>query len=121
MSASRATQVSTPTVGSTRILADHVEVTWSDGHQSSYNLRWLRHSFLLPVFTKAAEGSEERRVPDVPDLSVPKGTAASSQGGLRIEWQRAGETSEYEAGWLRERCPCAEHRSARRRAPIVWD
>jgi DUF971 family protein len=82
-------------------------ITWDDDHVSEYPLRYLRgycpcancqgHSGEPPKFVP----TENERIADI----MPVGNYA-----MTIVWDGGHDTGIYSFDWLRELCPCDEHK-----------
>lgn len=89
--------------------AGAVEITWGDGHQSTYPLPYLRQQ--CPCASCRQEREEARANP----FHVVKGTPPSTElinveevgrYGLRLTWKDAHNTGIYAFDYLRDACPC---------------
>ena len=90
---------------------EQLAVTWRDGHQSSYPLRYLRSR--CPCAACRAEREEARQNPF---RMLPTGQRPGNAGianiegvgqyGLRFVWNDGHATGIYTIEYLRSLCPC---------------
>jgi DUF971 family protein len=98
--------------------AQALEVTWCDGHQSSYDLKLLRSR--CPCAACRSEKEEARKNPF---RVLPAGQRPASAGisdiqgvgtyGLQFTWNDGHSTGIYTLEYLREICPCPECSASR--------
>ncbi len=87
-----------------------IDIVWSDGHQSHYDLGYLRDR--CPCATCATEESK----PSAPAGSLPlykerpkiRDVEMTGRYAMRILWNDGHSTGIYSFAHLREICPCAE-------------
>jgi len=97
-----------------------IQVTWADGHQSSYDLTYLRDNCPCATCTNAHGTSPQQSGtssanPFVMYKQRPKIVDAEVVGryAIRILWSDGHNTGIYSYVHLREICPCAECAAAR--------
>jgi len=88
-----------------------LDVTWGDGHNSEFPLKYLRAN--CPCATCRTEREEARKNPFrmIPPGQRPPSVAVSNiegvgQYGLKFVWNDGHSTGIYTLEHLRELCPC---------------
>ena len=94
-----------------------VEIDWRDGHQSSWNFRWLRDA--CPCATCHDERDKSGRPPGQPKPSAqglltmyvepPRPIEVTPVGtyALKFKWHDGHEAGIYSWDYLRRVCPCS--------------
>lgn len=102
-----------------------MEIEWRDGHRSSYSFPFLRDA--CPCALCEEERGKSGRAPGDPPKLAPgtlpmfKPTAkpASAEGvgkyAIKFSWNDGHELGIYSWAFLREWCPCAECKAARKK------
>ncbi len=98
-----------------------IQITWSDGHASSYGLAYLRDSCPCATCsnahgTSAAQPGTSSSNPFVMYKARPQIIDAEVVGryAIRILWSDGHNTGIYSYTHLRELCPCAECAAVRK-------
>ena len=90
----------------------HLGITWSDGHQSVYNVKALREACYCAVCKDEFTG--ENRIPpgSIPEGVYPAEIQPVGRYGLTIHWSDGHDTGIYPFDRLRGLCPCPSCRAA---------
>ena len=97
-----------------------LNVTWADGHASTFHTIWLRDNCSCDTCGDHSGGSrflELNMLSSTPQLSH----AAVADGLLQLTWRADGHVTHYDPSWLRSHCYSDDERNARRHRPILWD
>ncbi len=90
-----------------------VEITWLDGHRSTYDFEYLRWN--CPCASCRGEGGQPGTLATTTELT-PEQTSLVDMGpvgnyAMSLTWQDGHSTGIYTFEYLRRICPCAECRS----------
>lgn len=89
-----------------------VRITWSDGHQSTYDYEFLR--WRCPCATCAGEGGHQGMLETITELKPEQTELVEIRlvgwYGMSPAWRDGHDTGIYTFSRLREICPCAECR-----------
>ncbi|PSH03573.1 MAG: hypothetical protein CXZ00_11650 [Acidobacteria bacterium] len=100
-----------------------MEISWKDGHQSTYTFTYLRDA--CPCATCNEERQKTGRQPDQPASSVaaplqmfkpqmrPVEVAQAGNYAIHFTWNDGHQSGVYSWDYLRRWCPCEQCHSAR--------
>jgi DUF971 family protein len=97
-------------------LSQGVTILWTDGHESSYSLEYLRKNCPCATCRNTHQTSDKTSSPATPfPMYKPatKLTGAESVGryAVRLLWNDGHSTGIYSFDYLRETCPCSRCQS----------
>jgi len=110
--------IETTTVATLSYDERQVCITWTDGHNSTFDSLWLRDN--CPEDRHPTTG---QRLVDIADLPAnPKLRSVCQQGDhtLEICWIDEGLRARFSSEWLRSNCYCGEHAQRVPSAPLLW-
>jgi DUF971 family protein len=103
---------------------DALDVSWGDGHTSSYPLRLLRAE--CPC-AQCKQDREDARTNPFHVLGAANPAAADLRDieavgnyGLRFTWRDGHQAGIFTFEYLREICPCADCKAARTDQSVPW-
>ena len=96
-----------------------LQVTWPDGHRSSYSWLWLRDCCGCEQCRGDGTGQRMASLLAVPAAPRPERTTFQA-GALVVSWRHDGHESRYDSRWLLDHCGCPEHAARRAPAPRRW-
>jgi len=87
-------------------------ITWSDGHESTYDVRALRLACGCAECVDEWSGEERLDASAVPADVAPVRIQPVGRYAIQIEWSDGHATGIYPFARLRELCECVECRGA---------
>ncbi len=92
-----------------------LRILWEDGHESEYDLEFLRRICPCAVCTSHGTSTEDPdRDPDLPPEAVEvKSVHETGHYALHFTWRDGHDTGYYSFTHLRAHCPCAACRNKR--------
>ena len=96
-----------------------VTITWHDGHQSVFHTIWLRDNCSCD---SCGDHSGCHRFFELNMMPDGLSNHVSLNDDLvKIDWEKEGHTTVFDAAWLRSHCYSDRERLTRRHKPVVWD
>ncbi len=77
-----------------------VDLTWSDGHHSTFHHMWLRDN--CPQLRHASTNHRVAETSEIPGDVHPETAAVDTDGNLVITWAHDGHTSTFDPTWLQD-------------------
>ena len=78
-----------------------LELTWNDGHHSSYHYIWLRDNCACPKCGDRNGGHRYLELGSIDADITPDEVSVDDSGSLQIKWTGDKHLSSYAATWLR--------------------
>jgi ATP-binding protein involved in chromosome partitioning len=95
------------------LLRSKITFKWSDGHETSYPARHLRHACRCAMCDEETSGEALLDPATVPETIRAKGIELIGQYAIQIEWSDNHSAGIYNFRDLRGNCPCAVCAEAR--------
>ncbi|MBC6439177.1 MAG: TauD/TfdA family dioxygenase [Rhodospirillales bacterium] len=96
-----------------------LDITWADGHRSTFHAVWLRHACQCEDCGTYLSAIRSLRLTEIPD-DIELAKVEEHHGEVRIVWCGDSHKSRFPARWLRERCNSESERTRRRWRPVLW-
>ncbi len=103
--------------------AQALQLTWGDGHASSYPLAYVRAECPCASCRQAREESRSNPfhvIKGEPPSTKLSNVEAVGRYGLRLTWSDGHNTGIYAFDYLREICPCDACRAERTGADVPY-
>lgn len=95
-----------------------LDVTWRDGHVSTFPSIWLLHACSCPACGSTESAVRHVKLTEQP--ARPRIAAADVAGGdVAVDWG-GGHVSTYEPRWLRGHCLSTSERARRKPVQRIW-
>jgi len=107
-------------ISGTRVKNRHLVIQWGDGHESRFHPVMLRHQCECEECGTPMDAIRGIRLHHIPDDIEPTIRSVTASA-VEIDWKPVPHASRYEARFLRNSCPSASERRARKHVPKVWD
>ena len=111
-------RIETITVATLSYDERQIQITWTDGHNSTFDSLWLRDNCL-----EDRHPTTGQRLVDIADLPAnPELRSVCQQGdhALEICWIDEGLRARFSSEWLRTNCYCGEHAQRAPSTPLLW-
>jgi gamma-butyrobetaine dioxygenase len=98
---------------------DHqLNITWADGHCSTYDSLWLRDN--RPQDRDTRTGQRLVDVSDLPEDPRLYSILLLNDSSLQVVWVNEQESARFPLDWLRQHCYCGNHNRSVIPGPILW-
>lgn len=94
-----------------------MRITWTDGHNSTFDSLWLRDN--CPGDRHPATGQRPVDITDLPENPKLLSVCRQDDDTLDISWVEDARRARFSSDWLRSNCYCGEHTHTSS-APVLW-
>jgi DUF971 family protein len=91
-----------------RVHAKQTDITWNDGHFSSYPSWYLREKCMCAACVEELTGVPKIHHGNIPSTLERVSVSAVGNYALSFGWSDGHETGIYSFDYLRQLCPCSE-------------
>lgn len=81
-------------------------ITWSDGHESVYSVKWLRENCPCAHCIDEWSGEKKIKAGDIPDTIKPIKLHSVGRYAIQFSWNDGHDTGLYSHEILRRLCQC---------------
>ncbi len=87
---------------------NHLDISWQDGHLSSFSCSYLRKKCRCALCVDEWTGQNRINPAEINDHVHPLQIESVGRYGIRIQWSDGHNTGIYTFKFLKEICPCCQ-------------